>query len=143
MLEVQEPAGLLEGPVVDRRDVPDEVSCKPQRQSDERMGQDANRCHALEFVREGRCDDVLQKVNREQVVERDRVQRGHVDGEQQDHREVERGPASRVRRPPALAPEVTRSKDADRKQHVPVQRPRMRIHAATLVVTRPWCSGST
>ena len=72
-------------------------------------------------------------MNREQVVERDRVQRGHVDGEEKDDREVERGPASRVRRPPALAPEVARSEDADRNQHVPVQRPRVRIHAATLL----------
>jgi hypothetical protein len=72
-------------------------------------------------------------VNGEQVVKRDRVERGYIDDEQEDHREVERCPASRVRRPPALAPEVGRSEDADRKQHVPVQRPRMRLPAATLL----------
>ena len=147
---------MLERAVVDRRDMPDEVRPEPERQSDERVSQEPNTREPLELARQRRRkgehdqagrpfggDDVLQEMNREQVVQRDRVQRGHIDREQQDHREVEGGLACRVRRPPALAPEVGGAEGTDRKQDVPVQRPRMRIHAATLLVTRPWRSGST
>jgi hypothetical protein len=53
-----------------------------------------------------RGDDVLEEVDRQQVVERDRVQRRDVDDQQQDEREVEGDAAPRVRRPAPLDPVV-------------------------------------
>ena len=80
--------------VVDRGHVPDEVRAEPDRQCEERMRHEAECGRTLELARECRrdreddepwCpfggDDVLEQVDAEQVVERDRVQWCDVDGE--------------------------------------------------------------
>ena len=147
MLEVQQPARLLERAVVDRRRVPHEVRRKPQRQSDERVRCEPDYSEALQLARErggereddeaGRPlggHDVLEQMNREQVVQGDRVQRRHVHRQQQDHRDVEGDLLCHGAWPAAAAPGVERDQGGDCEQHVPMQRPRMRIHGATLIV---------
>jgi hypothetical protein len=146
---MQERALVRERRVVNGRHVPDEVRGEPEREGEEGVRHDADCCRTLELARKrwrqrehdepGRPlggDDVLKQMNGEQVMQGDRVQGRHVDREEQDHPDVEGDPTSRIGRPPALAPEIEGGECADRKEHVPMQRPRVRIHAATLLATR-------
>ena len=89
MLDVQQRTLVAKGGVVHGGEVPDEVRPGPQRQGDHGVGEQARPAdrgrqpdHAERRSPLGQ-DDVLEQVDRQQIVERDRVQRRHEDGEDQ------------------------------------------------------------
>ena len=133
VLDVEERLGSAERRVVDGRYVPEEVRAGPQRKSDERMreqpgdGEVRREPEHAERRRPLGEDDVLEQVHREQVVERDRVQRRREDD--QDQRE----PGREAGDPPArhaVAPDDEQVPDRERRNEddsLEIQRPGVRI----------------
>ena len=138
MLEMEERVRVAERGVVDPGQVPDAVVDQPERERQQRW-------HPRRARGERRWDpehrqersplsehDVLDQVNREQEVERDRLDGSDRDGEQQHHRcEPARDPPAGRRYAPKR-PEIRDREHRDEDERVRAPRPRIRIHPATL-----------
>ena len=81
-------------------------------------------------------DDVLEQVDRQQVLDRERLERSDRHREEEHHRDEKTGdppPRSRVT---AKSQKVGEGKKRDKEQRLGVPRPPVRVHGATLVRAR-------
>src|SRR5256714_1675616 len=145
VLDVQERARVPERGVVRPRQVPCEVDGEPDRQRDERARQRAHgrrpreprgerggEAGDEERGRPLREHDVLEQVHRQQVPERERLDRRGEDGKDQELA-GEEGRASRSRRrEPAQRDEVRDREGGDEHEHLGVPLPGVRLHGPTL-----------
>ncbi len=149
MLEVEEGVRVLECRVVDPRQVPDHVVAEPERERHRRMGQHPEGFRPDELRRErGREaeddeerrplgeDDVLQEVDRQQVVHGDRLERRDRHEEEQRHCRHEADDAPPRSGEAAHGEDVRDREQRNDDERLGVPRPRVRVHAATLIAAR-------
>ena len=144
VLEREQARRVAERRVVEPRQVPHHVGGEPERERDRRVRDCTNRRGRRDGGRERRRNreddeqgrplrehDVLEQVHREQVVHPERVDRRHRDGEEEHDRERE---ARLAPRRCGISPKGDHVRDGEHedRERLRVQRPRVRIHGATL-----------
>ena len=107
-----------------------------ERADDARLRESAReRRREREDDQEGRPfreDDVLEEVDHEQVVHRDRLERGDRDREQEHHRRGEAGDPPGVRWEATDREYIPGAHHRDEEERLRVPRPPVRVHGATL-----------